>query len=182
MWLTDVNQHCFTMLCLSHYQCIFPQAIFNINCVFICFISVWQACLDLMNKCITDMNQRSDKQYFLELHNQQFNLPKKFEFQAHKGDEVGCLWVLKRGGEGALKLSVSSLWSCRIDLITQKHILCILCLGWFAPMCHPCILGAFMCSCCQINGEFSWQPLWQPHKTHKCIALSGLHAKITFIS
>ena len=34
------------------------------------------------------MNQRSDKQYFLELNNSAFNLPRKFEFQAHKGDEV----------------------------------------------------------------------------------------------
>lgn len=42
-----------------------------------------------MNKCITNMNQRSDKQYFLELNNSAFNLPRKFEFQAHKGDEVG---------------------------------------------------------------------------------------------
>ena len=58
--------------------------------------SLWQACLDLMNKCITDMNQRSDKQYFLELHNQTFNLPKKFEFQAHKGDEVWCAQFCKK--------------------------------------------------------------------------------------
>ncbi len=48
----------------------------------------FQACHDLMNKCITNMNQRADKQYFLELNNSAFNLPKKFEFQAHKGDEV----------------------------------------------------------------------------------------------
>lgn len=49
-----------------------------------------------MNKCIVNMNQRADKQYFLELNNTAFNLPKKFEFQAHKGDEVslGSIYLL----------------------------------------------------------------------------------------
>lgn len=47
-----------------------------------------QACLDLMNKCLTDLDQRTDKQRFLEIYNQAFSLPKKFDFQPHKGDEV----------------------------------------------------------------------------------------------
>ena len=46
------------------------------------------ACIDLMNKCVSDLDQRADKQRFLELSNQAFNLPKKLEFQSHKGDEV----------------------------------------------------------------------------------------------
>ena len=62
----------------------------EVYCVFV------QACHDLMNKCIVNMNQRADKQYFLELNNTAFNLPKKFEFQAHKGDEVslGSIYLL----------------------------------------------------------------------------------------
>ncbi|ELU00651.1 hypothetical protein CAPTEDRAFT_225880 [Capitella teleta] len=47
-----------------------------------------QGCCDLLSKSISDLDQRSDKQRFLELHNLSFSLPKKFEFQAHKGDEV----------------------------------------------------------------------------------------------
>lgn len=46
------------------------------------------ACIDLMNKCVSDLDQRADKQRFLELSNQAFNVPKKFDFQSHKGDEV----------------------------------------------------------------------------------------------
>ena len=48
-----------------------------------------QACTDLMSKCVNDLDQGTDKQRFLEVYNQAFSLPKKFEFQAHKGDEVG---------------------------------------------------------------------------------------------
>ena len=40
-----------------------------------------QACLELMNKCVTDLDQRTDKQRFLEIYNQTFSLPKKFDFQ-----------------------------------------------------------------------------------------------------
>ena len=47
-----------------------------------------QGCMDLLSKSISDLDQRSDKQRFLELNNQSFSLPKKFEFQPHKGDEV----------------------------------------------------------------------------------------------
>jgi SLIT-ROBO Rho GTPase activating protein len=47
-----------------------------------------QGCCDLLTKSISDLDQRSDKQRFLELNNVCFSLPKKFEFQAHKGDEV----------------------------------------------------------------------------------------------
>ena len=47
-----------------------------------------QGCVTLLNKRINDLDQASDKQRFLELYNQAFSLPKKFEFQAHKGDEV----------------------------------------------------------------------------------------------
>ena len=47
-----------------------------------------QECTDRINKCVTDLEQRADKQRFLEVYNQVFSLPKKFEFQPHKGDEV----------------------------------------------------------------------------------------------
>ena len=54
-----------------------------------------QSCLTLLNKCVTELDQRSDKQLFLENNNQAFSLPRKFEFQAHKGDEVcGVLRML----------------------------------------------------------------------------------------
>ena len=47
-----------------------------------------KACLDLMNKCVSELDQRADKQWFLECYNLAFAHPKKYEFQAHKGDEV----------------------------------------------------------------------------------------------
>ena len=47
-----------------------------------------QACVNLMNKCIGDLEQRSDKHRFLELCHQPFAVPRRFDFQPHKGDEV----------------------------------------------------------------------------------------------
>jgi len=47
-----------------------------------------QGCLDLLNQRIRDLDQRSDKQTFLELHGQPFVLSKLFELQPHRGDEV----------------------------------------------------------------------------------------------
>jgi len=47
-----------------------------------------QGCLDLLNQRIRDLDQRSDKQTFLELHGLPFVLPKLFELQPHRGDEV----------------------------------------------------------------------------------------------
>ncbi|XP_013412995.1 SLIT-ROBO Rho GTPase-activating protein 1 isoform X3 [Lingula anatina] len=45
--------------------------------------------IDLLNKGITDVGDaRLDKKKFLESNSTIFALPKKFEFQAHKGDEV----------------------------------------------------------------------------------------------
>ncbi|CAH1784128.1 unnamed protein product [Owenia fusiformis] len=46
------------------------------------------ACNQLMAKSISDLDQRADKQKFLEQNNAMFSLPRKFEFQPHKGDEV----------------------------------------------------------------------------------------------
>lgn len=46
-----------------------------------------KACLDLMDKCVYDLDQRSDKQWFLECYNPVFQHPKKFEFQANKGGD-----------------------------------------------------------------------------------------------
>lgn len=50
-----------------------------------------QKFVDSLNKCITDLDSRADKQKFMELNNQVFMLPKKFEFQPFKGDEVSEL-------------------------------------------------------------------------------------------
>ncbi|KAH9512475.1 SLIT-ROBO Rho GTPase-activating protein 3 [Bulinus truncatus] len=44
--------------------------------------------VDTLNTCITDLDSRADKQKFMELNNVYFMLPKKFEFQPFKGDEV----------------------------------------------------------------------------------------------
>lgn len=44
--------------------------------------------IESLNKCITDLDSRADKQKFMELNNIYFMLPKKFEFQSFKGDEV----------------------------------------------------------------------------------------------
>ncbi|XP_059167757.1 SLIT-ROBO Rho GTPase-activating protein 1-like isoform X4 [Physella acuta] len=44
--------------------------------------------IDMLNACITDLDSRADKQKFMELNNVYFMLPKKFEFQPFKGDEV----------------------------------------------------------------------------------------------
>uniref|UniRef100_A0A0B7A370 SLIT-ROBO Rho GTPase-activating protein 1 n=1 Tax=Arion vulgaris TaxID=1028688 RepID=A0A0B7A370_9EUPU len=44
--------------------------------------------VESLNKCITDLDSRADKQKFMELNNIYFMLPKKFEFQPFKGDEV----------------------------------------------------------------------------------------------
>lgn len=51
-------------------------------------LSSKDSCVGLMNKCVTELDQRSDKQLFLEVHNLAFSLPRNFDFQAHKGDEV----------------------------------------------------------------------------------------------
>ncbi|KAL4227144.1 SLIT-ROBO Rho GTPase-activating protein 1 [Mactra antiquata] len=44
--------------------------------------------IDLLNDIISQMDPQTDKQRFLELNNQAFMLPKKFEFQSYRGDEV----------------------------------------------------------------------------------------------
>ena len=48
-----------------------------------------QDCITLMTtNCVSGLDQRADKQQFLELFSQPFSLPKKFEFHSYKGDEV----------------------------------------------------------------------------------------------
>ena len=47
-----------------------------------------QSFIESLNKCIADLDSRSDKQKFMELNNAVFMLPKKFEFQPFKGDEA----------------------------------------------------------------------------------------------
>ncbi|XP_054719949.1 SLIT-ROBO Rho GTPase-activating protein 1-like isoform X2 [Uloborus diversus] len=60
-----------------------------------CLKKSQQASIDGMNKCITNLDSRVDKQRFLEYNNSAFMVPKKFEFQAHKGDEVTQITVEK---------------------------------------------------------------------------------------
>ncbi|XP_076469342.1 SLIT-ROBO Rho GTPase-activating protein 1-like [Babylonia areolata] len=47
-----------------------------------------QKYVESLNKCIADLDSRADKHKFMELNNQVFMLPKKFEFQPFKGDEI----------------------------------------------------------------------------------------------
>ncbi|KAK4307148.1 hypothetical protein Pmani_021070, partial [Petrolisthes manimaculis] len=47
-----------------------------------------QGGIDDLNKTITNLDSRLDKQRFLKHNNAAFMLPKKFEFQGHKGDET----------------------------------------------------------------------------------------------
>lgn len=59
--------------------------------------------VDSLNTCITDLDSRADKQKFMELNNVYFMLPKKFEFQPFKGDEVSSYFSwsgdsLRKGG------------------------------------------------------------------------------------
>lgn len=54
-----------------------------------------QASIDGMNKCITNLDSRVDKQKFLEYNNSAFMVPKKFEFHPHKGDEITQVCVEK---------------------------------------------------------------------------------------
>lgn len=52
-----------------------------------------QGGIDDINKTINNLDSRLDKQRFLEFNNAAFMLPKKFEFQGHKGDEVGKFYA-----------------------------------------------------------------------------------------
>uniref|UniRef100_A0A6A7FXW2 SLIT-ROBO Rho GTPase-activating protein 1-like n=3 Tax=Hirondellea gigas TaxID=1518452 RepID=A0A6A7FXW2_9CRUS len=53
-----------------------------------CFKRSLQSGIDDLQKTITNLDSRLDKQRFLKNNNAAFMLPKKFEFQGHKGDEV----------------------------------------------------------------------------------------------
>ncbi|XP_047735502.1 SLIT-ROBO Rho GTPase-activating protein 1 isoform X3 [Hyalella azteca] len=53
-----------------------------------CFKRSLQTSIDDLQKTITNLDSRLDKQKFLKYNNAAFMLPKKFEFQGHKGDEV----------------------------------------------------------------------------------------------
>ena len=46
-------------------------------------------CLDLLRKRLKDVDQKLDKQNFLDLHPDPFQAPNPFEFQAYKDDQVG---------------------------------------------------------------------------------------------
>jgi len=47
-----------------------------------------QAYLDAVNHQLRELDQRSDKQAFLEVSGQLFLQPQLFEFQPHRGDDV----------------------------------------------------------------------------------------------
>ena len=50
-----------------------------------------QDSLALLSSKTNDLNQREDRQAFLQQNHQIFSLPKKFEFQPHKDDSVRAL-------------------------------------------------------------------------------------------
>lgn len=58
-----------------------------------------QSGIDELNKTINNLDSRLDKQRFLEQNNAAFMLPKKFEFQGHKGDEVSERPLTPHGGQ-----------------------------------------------------------------------------------
>ena len=64
-----------------------------------CFERTLRTGIDELKKSINNLDSRLDKQRFLEYNNAAFMLPKKFEFQGHKGDEVSykkiCLNLAK---------------------------------------------------------------------------------------
>ena len=43
---------------------------------------------EVVHKTLSDLDAQADKQRFIELHNAAFMLPKKFDFQSCRGDEV----------------------------------------------------------------------------------------------
>ncbi|XP_069141663.1 SLIT-ROBO Rho GTPase-activating protein 1-like isoform X3 [Argopecten irradians] len=47
-----------------------------------------QQSVDIVQKCVAELDAQADKQRFIELQNAAFMLPKKFEFQPCRGDEV----------------------------------------------------------------------------------------------
>jgi SLIT-ROBO Rho GTPase activating protein len=47
-----------------------------------------EAIIELMEKSICDINARNDKQNYIDNNSLVFSLPKKFEFQPHREDEV----------------------------------------------------------------------------------------------
>jgi len=55
-----------------------------------------QACLDAVNHQLRELDQRSDKQAFLEASGQLFLQPQLFEFQPHRGDDVSSAALTAR--------------------------------------------------------------------------------------
>jgi hypothetical protein len=51
-------------------------------------VAAKQSGLKLLTKCLEDQSQRADKQRFLDTNSAPFTMPRKFEFQPHKDDEV----------------------------------------------------------------------------------------------
>jgi len=63
-----------------------------------CSFRVEQDSLALLTSKTKDLNQREDRQAFLQQFHQTFSLPKKFEFQPHKDDSVCCCYILYTRG------------------------------------------------------------------------------------
>ncbi|KAG1671661.1 SLIT-ROBO Rho GTPase-activating protein 1 [Nymphon striatum] len=53
-----------------------------------CFKKSKQTSIDVMNKCVSNLDSRVDKQKFLEYNNQSFMIPKKFTLHSQHGDEA----------------------------------------------------------------------------------------------
>jgi len=60
-----------------------------------------QDSLALITSKTKDLNQREDRQAFLQQFHQIFSLPKKFDFQPHKDDSVRCCLIF---------ICMSSMW------------------------------------------------------------------------
>lgn len=57
-----------------------------------------QTAIESIAKCLSHLDAQTDKQKFLELNNASFMLPKKFEFQPFRGDEVSRLFFTQIWG------------------------------------------------------------------------------------
>ncbi|XP_076304091.1 SLIT-ROBO Rho GTPase-activating protein 1-like [Tachypleus tridentatus] len=60
-----------------------------------CLKKAKQNSIDKMHRCLNSLDSRMDKQKYFEYNNSAFMIPKKFEFQPHKGDEVNHVQIDK---------------------------------------------------------------------------------------
>lgn len=73
-----------------------------------------QNAIEVIQKCVGDLDAQSDKQRFIELYNSAYMLPKKFDFQSCKGDEVS-IWM-----------TLISVDLCRMEMMTfRQHFILV---------------------------------------------------------